>query len=991
MNFNLLTGSALLVCSMFASATQINQQKTPADPGVINQQAILYWLVQRGELAANASDAQQRQAIKDYLGKKSFKPRNLPGIYGKQQTEMRSMAYHKAKRLNQQAANKASGYKSVSQQADTTVKVLAVMIDFPDHQANSSNYPVSHYNELLYTNDGAADNINSVYKYYQAESGGTLNFTGTVNGWVRSDNNAADYGANDADNNDDDMNVPALILEAVTKAVAEYNIDLNEYDTDNNGIIDHVMIFHSSIGEEAGGGTLGEDAIWSHSFVVTDENNLPADVPGTDKKLYRYTINPIDARIGVVSHEFGHDLGLPDEYDIDSGVIGSPVADWSIMASGSWVDGGSHPSGFSPYAKDYFQTRYGGNWINQQELTFEDLTSQSIDLVSATNHSAGQVNQVKINLPATGAEFSPYAGQYQYYSTEGHDLNSSLSFDVSLPDGSSTLTMKAHWNIETDWDYAQVSVNGTAIAGNHTTENNPLDELPNVHHYISASSKAITGAEGEFGWVDLTFDLSAYQNQTVTIKVEYITDTYLSEYGLVIDELKVLNNENPVFSADAETAGAVDLAGGFLRTQTWHQLGEPHHYFIQLREHNLTDKYLVNENYDHGVLVWYHSQGLEDNRVNAHPGEVLIGVVDADQNPIKQGSSYRNTNFQISDAAFSLYDQSVWVNGDDQLAAVAVFDDKLDYSASYQPASGINLPTLGLMMEITSQQADSSSATLSLTKSSPEQIAGEQNGLTVSFFVNDEDALVDTSYHWDMGDNTSLTGASITHTYAQAGAYDVNVSYQTTSGENTLAKSVVVGEAIEGDLSFEINDKDVTFSPELSGGFGDYSYRWDFGDSSEFSSEAAPSHSYQSYGSYQVTLTVTDDTLQSYVFTKEIVLENLLTASFTSSANNLAVSFTSSIAGGDENYGCSWDFGDGATSTMANPSHTYAAAGSYQVVLTVTDSSGQQVETSATVTVTAAAVVTPPSTSSKSSGGGSFAWLLTVLGLSFRYRTCYTA
>ncbi|GLX80503.1 peptidase M6 [Thalassotalea insulae] len=985
MKLNLLTGSALLTCSLLTSAAQVNRQLTPADPGVINKEAILYWLEQRGELTVNASDAERYQAIKRYLGKKSFKPRTLPGRYGKQQMAIQSLAYQKAKQSVNKSGKNASAYRITRQQAITEAKVLAIMIDFPDHQANVSNYPVSHYSELLYANDGVAQDINSVYKYYQAESGGTLNFSGTVNGWVRADSNAADYGANDPENNDDDINVPALIIEAVTKAVAEYDIDLNDYDLDNDGIIDHVMVFHSSIGEEAGGGTLGEDAIWSHSYVVTDENNLPVTVSGTNKKLYRYTINPLDARIGVVSHEFGHDLGVPDEYDVDGGDIGSPVADWSIMASGSWVDGGAHPSGFSPYAKDYFQIRYGGNWINQQELAFDALTSQSIELVSATNHSAGQINQVKINLPGTGTEFSPYAGQYQYYSGEGHDLNSSLSFDVSLPAGSSILTMKAHWDIETDWDYAVVSVNDTVIPGNHTTEDNPLEELPNVHHYISASSKAVAGAEGELGWVDLIFDLAAYQNQTVTIKIEYITDTYVSEYGLVIDELKVVSNEEVIFSANAETAGSESLAGGFIRTQTWSQ--NPQYYFIQLREHDLTDKYLLNENYDHGVLIWYHSPGVKDNQVNSHPGDVLIGVVDADQKPIKQGGSYRNTNFQISDAAFSQYPQSVWVNGDDQLAAVSKFDDTLDYSAPYQPASGINLPTLGLTMEITSQQSDSSAAIISLTKSLTAHIGAEQHGLTVSFTVNDDNAIADTSYFWSMGDNTNMTGASITHTYAQAGEYDVSVSYQTTNGENTLAKQVVVGETIEGDFSVSINDKDATFTPELTGGFGDYVYRWDFGDSSEFSSDAVPSHNYQAYGSYQVSLTVTDDTLQSFVFTKEITLESMLTASFSSNTNNLVVSFTSIVAGGDENYSYAWNFGDGATSTEENPSHTYSVAGSYQVTLTVSDGAGQQVENSVSITVTEAVVVTPPSTtSSKSSGGGSFGWLLLLSAISVCYR-----
>ena len=98
-------------------------------------------------------------------------------------------------------------------------------------------------------------------------------------GWVSADKPAKFYGEREGDIRD--LNAPDLILEAVEKAVATFNINLQDYDltdlddidgdgitNEPNGIIDHVMVFHSSIGEEAGGGVLGTDAIWSHRFFV---------------------------------------------------------------------------------------------------------------------------------------------------------------------------------------------------------------------------------------------------------------------------------------------------------------------------------------------------------------------------------------------------------------------------------------------------------------------------------------------------------------------------------------------------------------------------------------------------------------------------------------------------------------------------------------------------------------------------------------------------
>jgi PKD repeat protein len=87
------------------------------------------------------------------------------------------------------------------------------------------------------------------------------------------------------------------------------------------------------------------------------------------------------------------------------------------------------------------------------------------------------------------------------------------------------------------------------------------------------------------------------------------------------------------------------------------------------------------------------------------------------------------------------------------------------------------------------------------------------------------------------------------------------------------------------------------------------------------------------------------------------------TASFTDTTNGLTATFTdTSTDVGGSIVSRAWNFGDGATSSLTNPSHIYAAAGSYSVVLTVTDSGGASATSTQSTALTAPPVTTPPVT-----------------------------
>jgi PKD repeat protein len=139
-------------------------------------------------------------------------------------------------------------------------------------------------------------------------------------------------------------------------------------------------------------------------------------------------------------------------------------------------------------------------------------------------------------------------------------------------------------------------------------------------------------------------------------------------------------------------------------------------------------------------------------------------------------------------------------------------------------------------------------------------------------------------------------------------------------------------------------------------------WQWDFNDGSS-STAQNPSHPFASSGSYAVSLTVGDGSKTSSVnhvvtVSATAAFQALFVFSPSSPEAGEAVQFTDTSAGGPTSW--SWTFGDGGTSTLQNPVHPFAAAGTYTVTLTVTKS-GDSSQTSHVVEVAAASGIIPAS------------------------------
>jgi PKD repeat protein len=204
------------------------------------------------------------------------------------------------------------------------------------------------------------------------------------------------------------------------------------------------------------------------------------------------------------------------------------------------------------------------------------------------------------------------------------------------------------------------------------------------------------------------------------------------------------------------------------------------------------------------------------------------------------------------------------------------------------------------------------------------------------------------TYNIDFGDGSTANTATASHTYAAPGTYPVTLTVTDDGGLTaTTTSTVTVSAHIAPNVQFnwtqnnQIANFDAT-ATTLEPGFT-ATYAWDFGDGNT-GTGSTPTHTYTTAGNYTVVLTVTDSSGATGTKTDTVnaAAHQNPTVSFTGTVNNLEVAFAGSAVLGDgaNITGYAWDFGDGGTSTIADPSHTFATVGAQTVTLTVTDSQG---------------------------------------------------
>lgn len=198
------------------------------------------------------------------------------------------------------------------------------------------------------------------------------------------------------------------------------------------------------------------------------------------------------------------------------------------------------------------------------------------------------------------------------------------------------------------------------------------------------------------------------------------------------------------------------------------------------------------------------------------------------------------------------------------------------------------------------------------------------------------------SYFWDFGNGvtSSTTDSLFQQTFTTdsvATDYTIMLVVYNECGVDTAYHTITV---VPNNVNAFFNTSATTSCNDLTVNFTQYTlggtlWSWDFGDGTS-SSEYSPSHVYPSPGTYDVSLFANDGCSFDTTTVTIVVNEPPLVA-FSVSPDSVCINspfnFINESIGSISSY---WNFGDGTTSSVTNPSHSYAAMGDYIVTLTGT-------------------------------------------------------
>ncbi|MGA9397200.1 MAG: M6 family metalloprotease domain-containing protein [Anaerolineaceae bacterium] len=312
-----------------------------------------------------------------------------------------------------------------------TQKVLVLLAGFPNATGRSDP---SYWSSLIF------GGVGSLKDYYETVSGGAITIvpaaetSGTANdgvvGWL---NLSAYYSVHP--NPGSTVNATNKHISKDSLILANSFVNYAAFDTNGNGSIsaDELHIIVVVAGFERSYGGLDEPAVWAHNSDLSGSfDGIYVGSPTLDGKVlvnggsggFYSQVGEYHAdhkgTMGVIAHNFGHDLRWPDLYDIDNSSFG--VGNWSVMGAGSW--NGFTYAGDSPAFPDAWLRWYAG-W-----MTPTTISGYSYGHSIPSAESSPTAILLRPNTNGVDWLYRQHSGQGEYFLVENRQLT---SYDSALP------------------------------------------------------------------------------------------------------------------------------------------------------------------------------------------------------------------------------------------------------------------------------------------------------------------------------------------------------------------------------------------------------------------------------------------------------------------------------------------------------------------------------------------------------------------------------
>ncbi len=313
------------------------------------------------------------------------------------------------------------------------------MADFPVRNTNyGSQYNENYFARLIFggeyngfTNEIIFNsNYNSLKKYYSEISYQQLSLTGNITHITL--NHSLQRYAEDGDDVDNaNVSYYQIIKDALEEVDNEINIE--GYDADGDGWIDHPFIICATSNEAEYYSTTYEQDhnIWPKRVYFIDD---PIYLSGGKKGGWGVIVTA-DSPVGIMAHEFFHDIGAPDLYDPDEGSYifpdenDYPVGYWCLMSMGAWCySSGMTPGELPSHPLGYLKWKMG--WLTPYELT-GIMKNISINFIEKYNSDC----LYKITVSDTdGKEYFLIENRYPYsgYNFYDRDILPEIKRDSGL-------------------------------------------------------------------------------------------------------------------------------------------------------------------------------------------------------------------------------------------------------------------------------------------------------------------------------------------------------------------------------------------------------------------------------------------------------------------------------------------------------------------------------------------------------------------------------